>query len=232
MKLKELVRYLVKKNELDLKLNPNDPQALLNTGMIIEIMGNTEEAMRIYQKITDIDPTYPMSFFRIGLIKYKENDFIEAQKNFDKTVILDHYNIDGLYYSGRTAVVLGQHQTAVNYFERVISLVPFHKSAWNDKGIAQIMLEEPEEALKCFDFLISMDPKDKNAWYQKGIALEDMGLPDEAKKCYKKANMYPENAEEQMAEMEQDDISESELEKIQSVSELEKFLKDNPQLKI
>jgi tetratricopeptide (TPR) repeat protein len=205
MRLKTLVNYLIKKNETDLQNNPQNPYTLYNTGMILEIMGKNEDALRFYEKCIQLDSSFKEAYFKLGFNKYKLGYLDAAEVSYEKALEIDNFYLDAIYQKGLCLVVREYYDRALECFDRVISIDPFYKQAWNDKGIVLVMLGRPEESLQCFDFILSMDPGNKNALYQKGIALEDMGHAGDAKKCFDKAGLYPETFDPEMMEGEDSD---------------------------
>lgn len=74
--------------EKALELDPNNPVAL-NKALIVEMFGNLQEALKIHDKVFDIDSTYSLSIYNKGRLCEKLERYDQAIKCYDKVIDLD-----------------------------------------------------------------------------------------------------------------------------------------------
>jgi tetratricopeptide (TPR) repeat protein len=72
---------------------------------------------------------------------------------------------------------------ALNYYDDVLKIDPYHTGAWLNKGFIKIKLNCYEEAEKFFNEVLKIDPNDKDAWYNKGIVLGKLENFEKALVC-------------------------------------------------
>ena len=60
---------------------------------------------------------------------------------------------------------------AVEYYDKVLSLVPEHFIAWFNKANDLARLNKDEEAIACYSEAIKLHPTDSSYWTNKGLVL-------------------------------------------------------------
>jgi len=61
-----------------LRLNPNEPNACLNLGLIYECMGNDRRAVSYYRKELSRNPNSPETLFNIGRLYFNRHRWLQA----------------------------------------------------------------------------------------------------------------------------------------------------------
>ena len=72
-------------------------------------------------------------------------------------------SIDKLSKIGKKQLEDGEYESALNSFQRAISLKQNDPDLWNLKGIALRSLGRYSEAIECFNKSLEIDPRDKNS---------------------------------------------------------------------
>mgnify|MGYP000903446371 CR=1 FL=1 len=72
-------------------------------------------------------------------------------------------SIDKLSKIGKKQLEDGEYESALNSFQRAISLNQHDPDLWNLKGIALRSLGRYNEAIECFNKSLEIDPRDKNS---------------------------------------------------------------------
>lgn len=86
-----------------------------------------------------------------------------------------------VYYQSAKANVIGEDYTsALNNFDKTISLDSFFSEAYNDRAFVKYKLKEYKEAIKDCEKAIELNPMFLNAYYNKGIIFYEQGLSDSA----------------------------------------------------
>ena len=91
------------------------------------------------------------------------------------------------FNKGITHSRLGQHEEALEAYNKAIEIKPEYQDAWYNKGIVLYNLDRHEEALRTFEKVIEFNPDVHDAWRGKGAALQKLGRHEEAIKAYEKA---------------------------------------------
>lgn len=74
----------------------------------------------------------------------------------------------------------GEHEEALEYFDKALGYDTKHAASWYNKGNALLKLKRSKEAMKSYDKAIELKPNDPLCWYGKGLALGQMGRYREA----------------------------------------------------
>ena len=64
-----------------------------------------------------------------------------------------------------------KYAEAVEYYDKVLSLVPEHFIAWFNKANDLARLNKDEEAIACYSEAIKLHPTDSSYWTNKGLVL-------------------------------------------------------------
>ena len=64
-----------------------------------------------------------------------------------------------------------KYAKAVEYYDKVLSLVPEHFIAWFNKANDLARLNKDEEAIACYSEAIKMHPTDSSYWTNKGLLI-------------------------------------------------------------
>jgi predicted Zn-dependent protease len=86
-----------------LTLRKDDPKAYFLVGEILRQRGEKEDELRakdFYEKAIALDPSYPDPHKAIGLIYYKEGDWVLARRSFESSLALSPQMHDRAYIQG------------------------------------------------------------------------------------------------------------------------------------
>lgn len=169
-----------------LELNPDDKDAWDGKGNILYRLGMIEEAGKCFESARKIEETT----FRERLIKepekamelevVKEKPAVEKKvERYEEELKEDLGAIEtaykrglGLLAKGFILSQLGRYEDAIECFDKVIKIDPFHKSVWLKKAEVLIKLKRADEALLCYNRAIELDPKDKDIRRKREELLE------------------------------------------------------------
>jgi tetratricopeptide (TPR) repeat protein len=87
----------------------------------------------------------------------------------------------------RQAEVAGDHQAALDIYNKIIVHAPTVVQVILGQGTAYFGLDRHVEALRAFDEAITLDPRNAEAHYSRGTALQSLGKLEEALDTYEKA---------------------------------------------
>lgn len=110
-KFKEDIDTAMKYYNQVLVVKPDDNIALNNIGANLMQLGNTDEALKFFNKAIEINPTYPNTHYALSLVSEMQDDFENAFKH-SLNAIKVNPNRDGLYgNSFRMAIESAQKLT-------------------------------------------------------------------------------------------------------------------------
>jgi superkiller protein 3 len=77
----------------------------------------------------------------------------------------------GLLSLGNAALMGGNHEEALHFYNQAITLGPNNALTWMNRGLALNSLGRHQEALASFDKVLALDPNWSSAWDMRGWAL-------------------------------------------------------------
>lgn len=114
-KLSEAIDILEK---LRKDYNYISPEALTTLGYFYMLNKEYEKALEISKNVLEKDPHYASAWDNIGQIYFFQNYYKNAKSNFLKSVELNPYSVDSLYYLGILEEMENNNEKALEYFER------------------------------------------------------------------------------------------------------------------
>jgi arylsulfatase A-like enzyme/Flp pilus assembly protein TadD len=180
--LSETVNYFIGNNQLDLALeslrkildqDPNNVDALVNSGTVHYKMGELETALQFYKSAVKLDPSRAQAFSNMGSVYFSsfqrsnERSFLQlALHHFDKAIQLDPNLSEGYNGRGAAYLVLDENEKAVGDFKKVIQLKPEFVDAYFNLTYALMKSGRKQEALDTASrlkksFYDKLNPKDQ-----------------------------------------------------------------------
>ncbi len=104
-------------------------EARLGFAFPASAIGNYSQVLNQYEKILEISPNNSIVLHRIGLIYYGRNDFIKAEKFFQKVVNLYPFDYDGLTMLAWTKLKLNKVMEAKVLFQKALLNTPSGSTA-------------------------------------------------------------------------------------------------------
>jgi len=106
------------------KLMPYAVEAKMGLVLPLSAMGNYSQMLEIYDEILEITPNNSVVLHRIGLIHYGREDYLSAQRYFQRVVNLYPFDYDALTMLAWTKLKLGRSQEAKILFQKAILNTP------------------------------------------------------------------------------------------------------------
>ena len=136
------------------------------------------------------------------------------QKTTKPKKVFTQSEVDKVNYFFKKAFDFGKekkHAKAVEYYDKILSLVPEHFIAWYNKANDLARLNKNEEAIACYSEAIKLHPTDSSYWTNKGLVLLLQREYTKAVACFdeslkldplnKTAKKYRESAKEKQGEV-------------------------------
>jgi tetratricopeptide (TPR) repeat protein len=134
------------KQALDLKANYIDAIFLLV--QIETDAGNLSEAIKQAEYAGTMAPNDATVFYRLGLLRYNDNDYTGAVSAFEKAVILDNSYINARYFLGESYKKVGRTSDALIQFNILAKVLPDNqdiKDAISGVNVPDVPVQVPTQ---------------------------------------------------------------------------------------
>ena len=192
--LKELVN-LYQSGKLDeaettaqnlLKEFPNDLTCLNILGVVLDGKGQTEEAIKIYQKALQINENSPETHFNLGLVYQNLQSYKKAVESYQKAIELKPDYHEAIGAMGTALQAQGELDEAIEHYKKALTIQPDARNHYNlavglrNKGALDESIEQYEKSL-------SFNEQNPEALTSLGDALWHKGKTEEGLEKLNKA---------------------------------------------
>jgi len=125
-------------------------QSHYRLGIIYGEQGQTEQAIREYQRAIAIDPDYPKSYLNLGALMAEQGRNEESAEVFRRAIRLDPEYTDARV---NLAIVLGRqgaYEAALAQIDSVLTYAPEDARALKERGIALLRMGREDQAEEAF----------------------------------------------------------------------------------
>lgn len=112
-----------------IQIMPYSVEARLGYALPSSAIGNYTQVLDQYDKILEITPNNSIVLHRIGLIYYGREDYLKAEKNFQKVVNLFPFDYEALTMLAWTKFKLGKAHEAKMLFQKALLNTPSGSTA-------------------------------------------------------------------------------------------------------
>lgn len=158
--------------------------------------GRLKLAEESYKKVLNKDRNNIDALRLLGLLAFKNKNYIIAEKLFIKAIRLDPYfhllwdNLAKVYR------IQNKLEKAKKAFENLIKIDPKNIEALIAIGTNYIKLAEYEEGINAYKKALSLNDKNPRVYLSMGNALKTLGKRDDCESAYEKAiELYPQSGE-------------------------------------
>jgi predicted O-linked N-acetylglucosamine transferase (SPINDLY family) len=177
-------------------LNAENPEALLNRGLILlelkcpgEALGDFERALALQPERADIHVHRGDALMLLGRPR-------EALASYDQALAHQPDRAEALCNRGYALSLLGRPGEALASYDRALALEPGRAAFLVNRGAVLLSLNRPQEALASFDRALAIQPDHVDAYLNRGGALVDLKRPEEAvQSCDLALALDPTNAQ-------------------------------------
>ncbi len=118
-----------------------------------KLLGNYDEAAKLYQQCLEIDPNDAASVYELAKIKLIQNKIPEAMNLAKKAADLDPSNEYYLVYYANLLQSANKYDDAAKIFRQLIGLAPMNLDYYNNLAVIYMYAHKPDEAIKIYDDL-------------------------------------------------------------------------------
>lgn len=178
--------------EKALERKPLDPDLLFQEGRALMKIGGYHHAIEFFRRCLKVRPDFPSAWLLLGNSYKILTRYDEAVEAYEEAMELDpgstkyrKYIADVYLVKGKDSLYKnGNPQTAIEFFDKTIEMIPRHITAWFSKGVAYRKLGSYRNATACFLRVVEIDPQNAHAYYEMGQILEKTGNNEESIRCY------------------------------------------------
>ena len=121
-----------------------------------------------------------------GRWAYHDGNYSGAITLFRKALQVDPQNHDCMVHLANTYADLNQHENAVRYYQKAVSLCKSIPEYFHFMGGSYSELGMEKEAQECYRHVVTVRPGFADAWYLLGTSYYLEGTKLEASKCFRK----------------------------------------------
>lgn len=173
--------------EAALKENPNDPRALLDLGLVLEMQGEKARAESMYRRALERDPEFPQALNNLGLLLRTQGRLPEAIRSFERALEEDGRFVEAQVNLALTLEQQGELGGARVAYARAIELLP--RDALVRANYGQLLLEfgERGEAEVELRRALSLAEEDPAVLLTIGNGLRRAGASEPAVRAMRRA---------------------------------------------
>ncbi len=171
------------------QVKPDEALFLFNLGLYHQRTRDYDASIAAFERAIALNPEFGEAYKLLGTSLQKINQPQQALASYLKAAQLStETDLALLYTVGVLAFELGQHQTALDYLQRIPSShSPRYLKAMHYMGLIHRRLGHREQALQCYQQLFEMNPDYREAFNNYANLLSDLNQLDAACLYYQKA---------------------------------------------
>ena len=170
-----------------LAINPEYPEAHLNTGIVNFRQHLFEPALQSYNMAIRLRPDYSDAYMNRGVLYLQTAQYTQALADFAAMLRLDPHNPDAYLNRGIALSRLGRTQEAMNDLDEALHLDSRKVSAYVNRATLDAMQGHADSALNDLDQAARIDPTDADVYYNRGLVHGILGRYPEALQDYEQA---------------------------------------------
>lgn len=131
-----------------LDLVPDNPELLMQLGVLAFRLGQTEEAVDYLLTAIHLRENFAEALYELGQIYRKLNKLTAAMEYFEQAIVCQPDNPKFICDLGLTKIEMGDATAAIQLYERAIAVEPDYAIAYNNLGHALMQQKRHKAALK------------------------------------------------------------------------------------
>jgi len=145
-----------------------DTAAELRNARTLYQAGKYPEAVRIYEKLIQHDPSNANVYFLAGVARLKTGQKDDALRDFQKSVELNPVHDKAWQQIGFLHMSQVDYPNAERAFLKAIEIQPESPGGWQGLAQTYLMSQQTEKAEKAYQKLLELDPENITAIYNMG----------------------------------------------------------------
>ena len=163
-----------------LDLDAENVDGLLRLAEVLITMRRMPDALGVYQRIVERNPSRGEAFRGMALVHEELGDHEEAIRYYRRVLEIEPENADVHSDLGASYQALGAHEKAIAHWQRAIELDPDHADALHNIGMVHYMAGRYESAIEAWQDGIGLAPDNVKAHDNIAAAHRALGAHEEA----------------------------------------------------
>ncbi len=165
---------------------PRSKEILNSYGVILYLMGKSDDALNIFKKAVDIDPNFEEA--RLNMLQiYIDSDKMPKSLDLLNTIIRQKRSAPLWIRRGKILERMERDGASVQSYEKALEISNTLIRVWNAMGISYHRIGEDEDALDSLEKGISKDERDPILWNNYGAIQYLVGDCDTAVESFERA---------------------------------------------
>ena len=170
-----------------LALHPDHVKARNNLGLLLDHIGDHEEALQQLQLCLEAEPDNPSVLVNRGGVLGALGRFPEAEQDLRRALEHDTTNAEAHFNLGLLMSRRGLWSAALPFLRRSIELDLGRASAYLHLGDALNHVDDLEGALQAYQRSVDLVPNNAKAFYGLGIIYDRLNRPEDAQQMYRRS---------------------------------------------
>lgn len=162
---------------------PHRPESLVACGRILDLYGQSDEALWFWKKCLVLDPEFAPAHEQLGIVAMKRGDLEQAVERLHQATRLDPALPESKLHLGKALLNLGRYQEAIPILENQTSQQPKGTEAWFRLGQAHLELEDLARAKECYQSALDAYADCLPAWFGMAQVHDRLGEAEQARQC-------------------------------------------------
>jgi len=135
-----------------------DVADLFARGIVLEENPSTQgEAVTIYLKVLEMDPTHAAAHINLGTLYYNRQEYKLAEKHYRSAIQIDPRYALAYFDLGNVLDETGRVDEAISTYKTAIQLAPTYADAHYNIALAYEKMREPRKALQHWRAYVKLD---------------------------------------------------------------------------
>jgi tetratricopeptide (TPR) repeat protein len=135
-----------------------DTAELFARGVVLEENPSTQsEAIAVYLKVLDMDPTHAAAHINLGTLYYNRQEYALAERHYRSAIQIDPRYALAYFDLGNVLDETGRVQEAIANYKSAIQLAPTYADAHYNLALAYEKIREPRKALQHWRAYVRLD---------------------------------------------------------------------------
>jgi tetratricopeptide (TPR) repeat protein len=135
-----------------------DVADLFARGIVLEENPSTQnEAINIYLKVLEMDPTHAAAHINLGTLYYNRQEYKLAEKHYRSAIQIDPRYALAYFDLGNVLDETGRVDEAISTYKTAIQLAPTYADAHYNIALAYEKVREPRKALQHWRAYVKLD---------------------------------------------------------------------------
>ena len=157
-----------------------------------KILGNVEEARKLFEKAVEVNPEDAASMFELAKIHINRKEFDVASQYLKNAVNIEPDNVYYLRLYGSLLQAEENFKEAIEVYQKMIKLKPGFPEYYDMLALAYLYNNQPFDAIKVYDELEELTGINEELIIKKhSIYLQEGKVEDAAREVQKLINTFP-----------------------------------------